>query len=634
MGMHMHGPGGGHLDTDDISLKDVNLRHLRRAAEFVRPYWWHLTLAMIIVVASALLGLEGPIIIGQVVDNIQNPTFTDSALYKLVIAYLLVQVGIAVLRYLQQFIMSWAGQQILYSMRKKLFVHLQDLGLDFYDRLQAGRIMSRVTNDVEAINQLLSSGSLSLLSDIVTIFGIIVAMLKMNVQLALVTFVTIPLLFFTILFLQGKMTRAYHKTRRRLADITANLQESISGIRVTQAFTREDINAGRFSNTNQQNFEAQMEAARLRAVFFPMVDVIGTLGVVLVYYYGGLRMQLGDAGVTIGMITVFVNYTNRFFWPIRNLVELWDWLLQAAVSSERVFEILDTEPNVKDKPGAIDIGTVQGHVEFRDVTFGYDPDLPVLHHVNIEAKPDETIALVGPTGAGKSSIINLLTRFYDIQGGQILIDGHDIRDITIDSLRRNLGIVLQDTVIFSGTIRDNIRYGRLDATDEEVEMAAKVVGAHEFIMRQPEGYETQVRERGSRLSVGQRQMIAFARALLANPRILILDEATSSVDAYTELQIQKALEKLLKGRTSIVIAHRLSTIRNADRIYVIDHGEVKEVGNHEELIAKGGMYKALYEKQFMGDPNAAAETVGEGRGQESLNENLQGRLAARTADGG
>jgi len=314
------------------------------------------------------------------------------------------------------------------------------------------------------------------------------------------------------------------------------------------------------------------------------------------------------------------------------VTEVWNWLLQAAVSSERVFEVLDSKPNVADKPGAISLGRVEGHVEFRDVTFGYDPDLPVLHNINIEAKPDETIALVGPTGAGKSSVINLLCRFYDIQGGQILIDGHDIRDVTIESLRRNLGIVLQDTVIFSGTIRENIRYGRLDATDEEVEEAAKIVGAHEFIMRQPEGYETQVRERGSRLSVGQRQMIAFARALLANPRILILDEATSSVDAYTELQIQRALEKLLKGRTSIVIAHRLSTIRNADRIYVIDHGVVKEVGTHEELIAKGGMYKSLYEKQFAGATEEAetAPVVG----MRDARERLAGRrLQPRPVNG-
>jgi ATP-binding cassette subfamily B protein len=632
MGFYMHGPGGGRLDTDDINLKDVKFKHLSRIKEFILPFWWQLLLAMGLVSAAAALSLQGPIIIGKTVDLVSSVKANMPQLYRFVFLYFGLQLLMAVLRYAQTYVMSWTGQQILYSMRRKLFVHLQDLGLDFYDKLQAGRVMSRVVNDVEAINQLISGGTLGLLSDFVTIFGIVYIMLKMNSRLAFVTFVTIPLLFFTVWFLQGRMTKAFHRMRRRLADITANLQESISGMKITQAFSREDVNADRFSDTNQQNFQAQMDAARLQAIFFPLVDVIGTVGVALVYYFAGMRMSLGDSAVTIGTVIVFVNYVNRFFWPIRNLTEVWNWVLQAAVSSERVFEVLDTQPNVEDKPGAEVLGKIEGHVEFKDVTFGYDPNLPVLHSVSIEAKPDETIALVGPTGAGKSSVINLLCRFYDIQSGQILVDGRDIRDVTVESLRRNLGIVLQDTVVFSGTIRDNVRYGRLDATDEEVEEAAKIVGAHEFIMRQPEGYDTQVRERGSRLSVGQRQMLAFARALLANPRILILDEATSSVDAYTELQIQRALEKLLKGRTSIVIAHRLSTIRNADRIYVIDLGVVKEIGSHEELIAQGGLYKSLYEKQFAGEPEEAhmmpVVDMNEARAR------LRGRMQAKPATGG
>jgi len=629
----MHGPGGGHLDTDDISLKEVSFSHLGRTKEFVMPFRRQLLLAMALVVGLSILGLQGPILIGRVIDVVAGGKANLPDLYKLVLMYFGLQVTLAALRFSQTFVMSWTGQQILCSMRRKLFLHLQDLGLDFYDRLQAGRIMSRVVNDVEGINMLLSSGTLSLLSDVVTIFGIIYIMIRMNARLAIITFATIPLLFFTVFFLQGRMTKAYHRTRRRLADIAANLQESISGMKITQAFSREDMNADRFSDTNQQNFQAQMDAAKLQAMFFPLVDIIGTIGVALVYYFAGFRMSVGDSAVTYGMVLVFVNYVNRFFWPIRNLTEVWNWLLQAAVSSERVFEVLDTEPNVADKVGAFVLGKIDGHVEFKDVTFGYNPDLPVLHSVNIEAKPDETIALVGPTGAGKSSVINLLCRFYDIQSGQILVDGREIRDVTIESLRRNLGIVLQDTVIFSGTIRDNIRYGRLDATDEEVEDAARIVGAHEFIMRQPEGYNTQVRERGSRLSVGQRQMLAFARALLSDPRILILDEATSSVDAYTELQIQRALEKLLKGRTSIVIAHRLSTIRNADRIYVIDLGVVKEVGSHEELIAKGGLYKSLYEKQFAGEPEET-ETMPVVDMQEARQRAMKGQLRPRPAGGG
>ncbi len=597
--MGMRGGRGG-LDVGNIDLKDLDFSHLARTKDFAIPFIKPLLLAMALVAVIAYLGLMGPLIIGQILDII--PLGDLNGLYMLVAWYFGIQFVLTVLRYAQTYIMSWTGQQMLYNIRKTLFGHMQDLGLDFYDGLQAGRIMSRVVNDVESINYLLSGGSLNLLSDIVTIFGIIIIMIQKNPRLAMVTFITMPLLFFTVFFLQSRMTKAYHKTRRRLADITANLQESISGMRITQAFSREDVNANKFGDTNQKNFEAQMDAAKLQALFFPIVDIIGTVGIALVYYYGGMRMSLGDTLVTVGTITVFVNYVNRFFWPVRNLVQIWNQVLQAAVSAERVFEVLDTEPNVGDKPDSLVLDHLDGHVEFKDVVFGYDPKNPVLHSVNIEVKPDETIALVGPTGAGKSSVINLLSRFYDVQDGQILVDGMDIRDIALESLRSKLGVVLQDTVIFSGTIRDNIRYGRLDATDEEVEDAAKTVGAHNFITNLPDGYDTEVRERGTRLSVGQRQLLSFARALLADPRILILDEATSSVDAYTELQIQKALETLLKGRTSIVIAHRLSTIRNADRIYVIDLGEVKEVGSHNELIALGGQYKSLYEKQFAGEP--------------------------------
>jgi len=603
MGFHGGRRGIG-LDEGDINLKSVSFKQLPRLKEFVKPYILRLTFAMVLVVSIALLGLVGPLLIRRAID-VYIPNGDIHGLSIIALTYIAVMGVMAVLRFVQAYVISWVGQNILYSMRRKLFVHLQDLGLDFYDRLQAGRIMSRVTNDVETLNDLISSGVLNLLNDLVTIGGIVVVMLRLSVKLALVTFTTLPLLFFVIWSLRLRMTRAYHKVRRRVADIAANLEESISGMKIVQAFSREGLNAERFNGTNYRYLQANLEAARLRAVFFPLVEVISAIGSALVLYYGGLRMSWGDETVTLGTLVAFLNYITRFFWPIRNLTDMYNVILHAGVSSERVFEVLDTKPNVADKPGAIVLGKVKGHVQFEDVTFGYDPDYPVLHNINIEAKPDETIALVGPTGAGKSSIINLLCRFYDVQGGRVLVDGIDVRDVTLESLRKNLGIVLQDTFIFSGTVRENIRYGRLDATDEEVEKAAKIVGAHDFAMRLPDGYETEVRERGSRLSVGQRQLVAFARALLADPRILILDEATSSVDAYTELLIQRALEKLFKGRTSIVIAHRLSTIRNANRIYVIDQGRVKESGTHEELIAKGGLYKSLYEKQFAGD--AAAE---------------------------
>ncbi|HHX10937.1 MAG TPA: ABC transporter ATP-binding protein [Firmicutes bacterium] len=594
------------LDAGNIELKGVNFSHLPKLKRFISPFKWYLLLALALAVAMSLLSTAGPLLVRRAID-VDIPSGDFSGLSKTALTYLGIMVFIEVLSVSQRYVMSWTGQHMLYSMRRALFSHLQDLGLDFYDKLQAGRIMSRVTGDIESLNQLISSGVLGLLTDLVTLFAIITVMVQMNLKLALATLTVVPLLFLVVWTLRTRMTRAYHRVRRRIADIAANLQESISGMKIVQAFSREELNAEKFSDTNYESFQAQLEAAWLHALFHPMVDIISALGSALIVYYGGLRMSWNDPTVTVGTIVAFLNYMTRFFWPIRNLTEVYNLILQAGVSSERVFEILETEPNVKDKEDAIELGEIRGHVRFNNVVFGYEPGLPVLHGVSIEAKPNETIALVGPTGAGKSSIINLLCRFYDVDEGEILVDGVDIRDVTLDSLRRNLGIVLQDTFIFSGTVRDNIRYGRLDATDEEIEEAARIVGAHEFISRLPDGYDTEVRERGSRLSVGQRQLLSFARALLADPRILILDEATSSVDAYTEYLIQKALEKLFRGRTSIVIAHRLSTIRNADRIYVIEDGRVAEVGNHDELIDKGGLYKALYEKQFAGAPLVGPE---------------------------
>ena len=591
----------GGLDLGDIDRKQVNLVHLPKLKQFVIPFKWYLLLALALGIGISLMGTIGPLLVRRIID-IDIPAGSINQVTKTALLYLGVTAVIEIFRVSQQYVMSWTGQKMLYSMRRELFLHLQDLGLDFYDRLQAGRIMSRVTGDVESLNQLISSGALGLLSDLVTLVAIMAIMMRMNIQLALVTLTVVPLLFVAVWALRTRMTRAYHRVRRRIADINANLQESISGMKIVQAFSREDVNAEKFSDTSYQSFQAQVEAARLHALFFPLVDVIGAVGSALIVYYGGLRMSWLDPTVTAGTIVAFLNYMARFFWPIRNLTEVYNLVLQAGVSSERVFEILDTQPNVQDKNDALILENLKGHVQFKDVVFGYDAGVPVLHGINIEARPNETIALVGPTGAGKSSIINLLCRFYDVQVGHILVDGIDVRDVKLESLRKNLGIVLQDTFVFSGTVKDNIKYGRLEASDEEVVSAAKIVGADDFISRLPEGYDTEVRERGSRLSVGQRQLLAFARALLANPRILILDEATSSVDAYTEFLIQKAMERLFEGRTSIVIAHRLSTIRNADRIYVIEEGNVVEVGNHDELIAVNGVYKSLYEKQFTGAP--------------------------------
>jgi ATP-binding cassette subfamily B multidrug efflux pump len=618
----MHGGGGmhhhhHHFDQGAVSLKDLDTKVLTRLWRYMAPYKWHIFAAALLMVIVSLSGLAGPYLLKVAID--EYITRGDLAGLDLIA---LIYVGVFLMnwagQYWQQYIISWAGQNIIFSLRRDLFAHLQRLGLRFYDRLEAGRIMSRVTNDVDSLNHLLTSGLVGLISDFFTIFGIVLIMLRMHLGLAVVSFVTIPLLLLISVWFQSRMRLAYHNVRRRIADVNANLQESISGIRVSQAFTREDVNAQRFDSTNQENMYANLQAASLLSAFFPMVEAIGAVGTAAVLWYGGLRIAHAvgagagaavgaDGALTIGVLVAFLGYVTRFFMPIRELTQLYSQFLSATVSTERIFEFLDAVPDIADRPGTVVLPPIRGRVCLEDVSFAYVEGQDVLHGVDIVAEPGQTIALVGPTGAGKSTVINLLARFYDVTGGKVTIDGHDVRDVTVESLRSQLGIVLQDTFLFSGTIRDNIRYGRPDASDEEVLRVAMAVNAHPFISRMPEGYDTQVQERGSKISVGQRQLVSFARALLAQPRILILDEATSSVDAYTELLIQKALDRMLEGRTSFIIAHRLSTIRDADRIYVLDGGRVVEVGTHDELLARGGMYYELYAKQFAGYEEAQAK---------------------------
>jgi len=601
------GGGMGHFHglDEDVKITSLSREAIHQIWEWVRPYVWLLVAAVALMLVVSATAMLGPYLISVAIDNdIANKNLAGVGIIGLYYALLYLANWAAT--YGQQFIMSWVGQSIVYDIRQQLFTHLQRLGLPFHDRMQAGRVMSRVTNDVDALQNILQSGVTTVISDLTTLIGIIGIMLWMNWQLALVTFITIPILLAVVLFFQRRLVLAYHRVRRRMADVNANLQESISGMRVTQAFAREDVNMQVFDGINASNFTANVAAARLEALFMPSVELISALGTSLVLWYGGVgihavTLRLGTTNIfaaRIGVLVAFLSYVTRFFMPIRELTQVYSTFLQAGVSTDRIVEIMSEEPTVTELPSAYPLPPVKGHVVFDHVTFGYNPEEPVLHDVCLEAKPGETIALVGPTGAGKTSIITLLARFYDPQAGRILIDGHDIRAVTLSSLRRQMGTVLQDNFIFSGTIRENIRYGRLDATDEEVEMAARMVNAHEFIMRLPQGYDTDVGERGSRISIGQRQLLAFARAVLADPRILILDEATSNVDAYTELLIQKAVEKLLQGRTAVVIAHRLSTVRNADRIYVIDGGRVVEYGTHEELLSRGGRYRELYDKQF------------------------------------
>jgi len=502
--------------------------------------------------------------------------------------------------YGQTYIVSFVGQSIIYDLRDRMFRHLQRLSFRFFDSMATGRIMSRLMSDVDAINQLVSAGLVSLFADSLVLVTIMATMLWMNWRLALVSFITIPTLVLVLRGFRGWMRDAFMTMRRRAADMNAHLAEAIAGVRVTQAFGREARNQADFDVLNQRFRQANLGAVRVWAAMMPSIELVSAFGVTLVLWYGGVLLRGGTADVTVGQVAAFILYLNRFFMPIRDLSQVFNVFQAAVVSAERVAELLDQQPEIVDRPGARDLPRVAGRVEFRNVVFGYEPGQVVLKGINLRAEPGETIALVGPTGAGKSSIINLLARFYEPQEGQVLVDGVDLTTVTQRSWRSQLGIVLQDTFLFSGTIRENIRYGRPDATDAVVEAAARAVGAHDFIMRLERGYDTQVHERGAKLSVGQRQLIAFARALCANPAVLILDEATSNIDTHTESVIQSALQTLLRGRTAFVIAHRLSTIRSADRIYYIEDGQVAEEGRHEDLLARDGRYARLYREQWEG----------------------------------
>ena len=591
--MSMHWGGGhGYYDVDG---KVFDARIGRRLLSYVQPHVGALTLAGIMVVANALLGIVGPYLLKVAIDTNIGQRDLHGLIVTMVL-YLLAQAGTFGSAALQTYWVSLVGQKVLNTLRYQMTSHLMRLSLDYYHRHEAGAVMSRVTNDVSVVNDFLSSGLLSLLSDSLTLIGIIVVMVLLDARLALLTFAVLPLMGVATAIFTVRSKKAYRLTRERIGEVNASLQENLSGVRVTQSFAREKVSEQRFDVTNALNRKVNVQAVAISATFLPMVDVLSMLATAIVLWVGGtlvLHQQM-----TLGVVVAFLTYVSRFFQPIRDLSSIYNTFQAAMAGGERIFNILDERPLIQERPAARALPPVRGTVAFDHVSFSYVPDVPVLKDVNFRAKPGQTIALVGPTGAGKTSIINLLCRFYDIQSGAIRIDDVDIRDVTLASLREQLGIVLQDTFLFSGTIADNIRYGRLDATEAEVEEAARLVNAHTFISQMPDGYETPVMERGQNFSVGQRQLLSFARALLADPRVLILDEATSSVDVRTELLIQDALRTLLRGRTAFVIAHRLSTVVNADVLLVIDHGEIVERGTHAELIARRGKYYEIASKQF------------------------------------
>jgi len=569
---------------------------ISRLIKYLFPYRKKLVLILTAIIAVSVTGLVGPYLLKMAIDTyIAQGDLVGLSILSII------YIGITLVNWLSDYVrtyqLGWVGERMLFEMREQMFSRLQELSFSFYDKSEMGEIMSRVTNDTDRIGEAFVSGVVNVISDIFSLVGIIAIMFFMSAPLTLVSLTVTPLILASGLLFQPRFRSAYRKTRVKIAEVTSRLQESISGIREIQSFSRERDTIMDFRQANIENLQANLQATKVQGVFQPVVRMIGAAGRFIVLVYGGTLLMEGT--VTVGTLMAFLLYIQRFFNPIFELANFYNTVQESMAAAERIFEVIDTEPQIKDAPDAVELPPIGGEVSFENVTFGYDPAYPVLHNINFHVKPRETIALVGPTGAGKSTIIKLLSRLYELQsGGAIKIDGYNLRKITQESLRKQMGVVLQENFLFAGTIMENIRYGRLDATDEEVIKAAERVGAHEFIMRLPNGYNTEIRERGQGLSVGQKQLIAFARALLRDPPILILDEATSSIDPYTELIIKRALAILLKDRTSFVIAHRLSTVRNADRILVIDNGRIVEEGSHRQLMRRGGLYRRLYEMQF------------------------------------
>jgi len=614
MGMHMGG-GGGHMhgmadEEEEKRVRNVPDRILAiRLLKYVFRYRQNTALMVFTVLANSLLSLAPPLLIGIALDaanpeKVLNNTIFMYAIIGFVVVNILTFASQAIQSYLVQFLFG----RMEYDIRKDMFQHMQRLSLRYYSDKEVGSIISRPTNDVDKISELISSGVVQVFSDLVTLIGIITIMFSMSVSLSLVAFSIVPFMVVWMLIWGARVRKVYRETRKSIASVSAQMEESVSGIKEIQTFSKEDETKKEFKQVNTKNMAANVEASRVMGAFWPVIAIFTAAGQSLILYYGG--MQVIQGVITVGVLFIFMGYISRFFMPIQDLSQFWTSVQSAFAAAERVFQILDTPIEITDPPIAYELPPIQGKIVYDHMSFGYSKDQPILKEIDLIIEPDTTVAFVGPTGVGKTTMANLLYRFYDPIEGSITVDGHDLRSVKIMSLRRQMGIVLQDPFLFSGTIMDNIRFSRPTSTDEEVIQVAKSIGAHEFISRLPEGYETEVKERGGRLSVGQRQLVSLARALLSNPRILIMDEATSSIDAYTELIIQQAMNKLLKGRTAIVIAHRLSTIRNASKICVIDGGRIAEQGTHEELLAKGGLYKRLYEMQFKEEPLVTTLNVG------------------------
>lgn len=580
---------------EEVLGKAYDSRLMRRLLKFLRPYRWQVILAVTLLLLRAGAQLLGPLLLKISIDRYIEPGII-SGLQWIALLYLVVLIIEGGVSFSETYLTQWIGQNVMYDIRMKIFSHLQRLPLSFFDKNPVGRLVTRTTNDVETLNNMLSSGVVAIFGDIFVLLGIVIVMLNLNWKMALITFTVLPIIFYATFLFRTKVRESYRKVRLRIAKINSYLQENISGMAVVQIFNREQRNQEHFDRLNKDHLVAYLQTIHYYAVFYPVIEIISAVAIGLILWYGGVNIFAGT--VTFGVVVAFIQYVQRFFQPIRDLSEKYNIMQSAMASSERIFKLLDEPEQIVRPHNVQSLPPAKGEIEFQNLSFGYKPDELVLRDVSFKIEAGEKVAIVGATGAGKTTIINLISRLYEPTQGKILLDGVDTSCLDRTELRQRVRIVLQDIFIFSGTVEYNIRLGNENISMAQVKKAATDVNAHAFIERFEDGYQHELNEGGSNLSLGQKQLLSFARALAFDPKILILDEATSNVDTETELLIRDAINKLMYGRTSLIIAHRLSTIQNVDRIIVMHKGRVREIGTHDELIEKKGIYHRLYRLQY------------------------------------